>query len=159
MGQSISTFDPGAGCVGSLTNDATQVHSIALQQFGRILAGGIFTSYNNQLRDNIVRLFDNAAPVAYDFNQDGKPDYVLFNAVTRQTAVWFLNNNVFIGGAFGPTLPAGWNVVGVADFDGDGKPDYLLFNLPATKRQSGICLERPLFAAPSARVFLTIGIL
>src|SRR6476660_5904024 len=55
------TFNPGAGCVGSLTNDATQVVSIALQQFGRILVGGIFTSYNNQLRDNIVRLFDNAA--------------------------------------------------------------------------------------------------
>src|SRR5207249_8040487 len=54
-------FDPGAGCVGSLTNDATQVRSIALQQFGRVLAGGIFTSYNNQLRDNIVRLFDGAA--------------------------------------------------------------------------------------------------
>jgi uncharacterized delta-60 repeat protein len=54
------TFDPGAGCVGSLTNDATQVDSIAVQQFGRVLAGGIFTSYDNQLRDNIVRLFDNA---------------------------------------------------------------------------------------------------
>jgi uncharacterized delta-60 repeat protein len=55
------TFDPGAGCVGSLTNDATQVRSIALQQFGRVLVGGIFTSYNNQLRDNVVRVFDNAA--------------------------------------------------------------------------------------------------
>src|SRR5438132_1554942 len=54
------TFDPGAGCVGSLTNDATQVRSIALQQFGRLLAGGVFTSYDNQLRDNIVRLFDGA---------------------------------------------------------------------------------------------------
>jgi uncharacterized delta-60 repeat protein len=129
------TFDPGTGCVGSLTSDATQVDSIALQ-FGRILVGGIFTSYNNQLRDNIVRLFDNAAPVAYDFNQDGKPDYVLYNAVTRQTAVWFLNNNVFIGGAFGPTLPANWNVVGVADFDGDGRPDYLLFN--STSHQTAI---------------------
>src|SRR5213592_492926 len=53
-------FDPGAGC-GSLTNDATQVRTIALQQFGRVLAGGVFTSYNNQLRDNIVRLFDGAA--------------------------------------------------------------------------------------------------
>src|SRR5437588_6470286 len=52
------TFDPVAGCVGSLTNDATQVRSIALQQFGRLLAGGVFTSYDNQLRDNIVRLFD-----------------------------------------------------------------------------------------------------
>src|SRR5437762_779239 len=122
------TFDPGAGCVGALTNDATQVRSIALQQFSRILAGGIFTNYDNQLRDNIVRLFDNAAPVAYDFNQDGKPDYVLFNAVTHQTAVWYLNNNVFIGAAFGPALPANWKVVGVTDFDGDGRPDYLLFN-------------------------------
>src|SRR5437588_3324441 len=55
------TFDPGAGCVGSLTNDAPQVRSIALQQFGRVLAGGVFTSYDNQLRDNIVRLFDGAA--------------------------------------------------------------------------------------------------
>src|SRR5438046_2652609 len=55
------TFDPGAGCVGALTNDATQVRSIALQQFGRVLAGGVFTSYDNQLRDNIVRLFDGAA--------------------------------------------------------------------------------------------------
>src|SRR5881227_2329629 len=55
------TFDPGAGCVGSLTNDATQVRSIALQQFGRLLAGGVFTSYDNQLRDNIVRVFGNAA--------------------------------------------------------------------------------------------------
>jgi len=130
------TFDPGTGCVGALTNDATQVRSIALQQFGRILVGGIFTSYNNQLRDNIVRLFDNAASVAYDFNQDGKPDYVLYNAVTHQTAVWFLNNNVFLGAAFGPTLPANWNVVGVADFDGDGRPDYLLFN--STSRQTAI---------------------
>ena len=130
------TFDPGAGCVGALTNDATQVRSIALQQFGRILAGGIFTSYDNQLRDNIVRLFDNAASVAYDFNQDGKPDYVLFNAVTHQTAVWYLNNNVFVGSAFGPTPPANWKVVGVADFDGDGRPDYLLFN--STSHQTAI---------------------
>src|SRR5437899_1925058 len=74
--------------------------------------------------------------VAYDFNQDRKPDYVLFNAVTQQTGVWYLNNNVFIGGAFGPTLPANWKVVGVADFDGDGRPDYLLFN--STTHQTAI---------------------
>src|SRR5438309_2936507 len=36
------TFDSGAGCVGSLTNDATQVSSIALQQFGTVLVGGFF---------------------------------------------------------------------------------------------------------------------
>ena len=43
--------------------------------------------------------------VPYDFNNDGKPDYVLYNSSTRQTVVWYLNNNVRIGGAFGPTLP------------------------------------------------------
>ena len=47
---------------------------------------------------------------------------------TRQTAIWYLNNNVLSSGLFGPTLPVGWTVVGVADFNGDGKPDYLLYN-------------------------------
>ena len=65
---------------------------------------------------------------ATDFNNDGKPDYLLYNASTHQTALWYLNNNVHIGGASGPTLPAGWQPVGVADFNRDGHPDYLLFN-------------------------------
>jgi len=63
-----------------------------------------------------------------DFNGDGKPDYVLYNAATRQTAIWYLNNNAFVSGAYGPTLPAGWGVRGVADFNGDSHPDYALFN-------------------------------
>src|SRR4026208_1787290 len=53
-----TAFDPGFGFLGSLTNDATQVRSIALQQFGRVLAGGIFTSYDGSLRNNIVRIFE-----------------------------------------------------------------------------------------------------
>jgi uncharacterized delta-60 repeat protein len=56
-----TAFDPGFGCLGSLTNDATQVRSIALQLFGRVLAGGVFTSYDVSLRDNIVRGFDGSA--------------------------------------------------------------------------------------------------
>src|SRR6476620_4777010 len=56
-----TTFDPGLGCLGSLTNDANHVRSIALQLFGRVLAGGVFTSYDNSLRFNIVRLFDGSA--------------------------------------------------------------------------------------------------
>ncbi|HEU5247729.1 MAG TPA: hypothetical protein VFU09_11610, partial [Candidatus Udaeobacter sp.] len=47
-----------------------------------------------------------------------------------------MNNNVFVSGAFGPTLPAGWSLAGVADFNGDGKRDYLLFD--ASTRQSAI---------------------
>ena len=40
-----------------------------------------------------------------DFNGDSKLDYVLFNINTSQTAIWYMNNNVFVSGAFGPTLP------------------------------------------------------
>jgi FG-GAP-like repeat len=62
-----------------------------------------------------------------DFNGDGHPDYVLQNANTHQTAIWYLNNNVFVRGAYGPTLPTGWFLGAVGDFNGDGKPDYLLY--------------------------------
>ena len=63
-----------------------------------------------------------------DFDGDGHPDYVLYNPVTRQTAIWYLKNNVFLSGRYGPTIPAGWSVVDVADFNGDGHPDYVLEN-------------------------------
>jgi uncharacterized protein YbdZ (MbtH family) len=62
-----------------------------------------------------------------DFNRDRKPDYLLYNASTHQTAIWYLNNNAFVAGIYAPTLPAGWRVVGVADFNGDSKPDYVLY--------------------------------
>lgn len=55
------SFDPGTGFLGSLTNDATQVRSLALQRFDRVVAGGAFSSYNNVSRDNVVRLFSGAA--------------------------------------------------------------------------------------------------
>ena len=77
----------------------------------------------------------NALPsfVPYDFNGDSKPDYVLYNAGTQQTTVWYLNNNVYVGGANTPTLPAGWIVVSAADFNRDGHPDYALFR-PSTRQ-------------------------
>lgn len=71
-----------------------------------------------------------AAP--YDFNNDGHSDFLLSNAATRETAIWYLDNNNSIGSATGPTLPAGWQVIAVADFNRDGHPDYLLFN-PSTR--------------------------
>jgi len=74
--------------------------------------------------------------VPFDFNGDGKTDYVLQNVSTRQTALWYLNNNTFLGGASGPTIPASWSLVDVADFNGEGKPDYALFN--PTTRQTAI---------------------
>jgi hypothetical protein len=71
-----------------------------------------------------------------DFNHDGKPDYLLYAASTRRTAVWYMNNNVFLFGAYCPTLPAGWNVIDVGDFNRDGNLDYALFN--ASTRQTAI---------------------
>jgi elongation factor P hydroxylase len=67
-------------------------------------------------------------PVLDDFNNDGHPDYLLFNSATHATVIWYMNNYVHVGGAPGPTLPAGWQVVAVGDFNRDGHPDYLLFN-------------------------------
>jgi hypothetical protein len=67
-----------------------------------------------------------------DFNSNGKPDFVLYNAGTHQTVVWYMNNNVHAGGGSGPTLPGGWSVVSVADFNRDGHPDYVLFK-PSTR--------------------------
>ena len=81
------------------------------------------------------------------FNNEGKADFVIFNASTRQTAIWYLNNNVRIGGAYGPSIPAGWSLVGIADFNRDGKRDYLLFNPNTQAQRSGICLEPPVSAA------------
>jgi hypothetical protein len=74
-----------------------------------------------------------------DFNGDSKPDYVLFNITTlftRQTAIWYMNNNIFVSGAYGPTLPSGWFLRAVGDFNGDSKPDYVLFN--SITRQTAI---------------------
>jgi hypothetical protein len=112
-----------------------------------------FVGYPNQekIGDYITSVSDNAsANVAYaatfngeedvyyvrippvvpvtDFNSDARPDFLLSNPVTRHTLIWYMNNNVHIGGASGPTLPANWQVVTVADFNRDTHPDYLLFN-------------------------------
>jgi photosystem II stability/assembly factor-like uncharacterized protein len=47
-----------------------------------------------------------------DFNGDGHPDYVLYNASTQQTYIWQLNSNYgHAGSAPGPTLPTGWNLI------------------------------------------------
>jgi len=73
-------------------------------------------------------LINSPAPAPTDFNGDAKPDWVLYNPSTQQTAIWYFSNNVRIASATGPTLPSGWQVMGVADFNRDGHPDYLLFN-------------------------------
>jgi hypothetical protein len=47
-----------------------------------------------------------------DFDRDGHPDYVLYNAATGQTSIDYLSNNVLVNAASGPTLPTGWSLLG-----------------------------------------------
>src|SRR5262249_58521842 len=47
---------------------------------------------------------------ATDLNNDGKPDYVTYDATTRQTRALYLDNNGVIGSANGPTLPPSWQL-------------------------------------------------
>lgn len=68
-----------------------------------------------------------------DFNPASRPDYVLYNSVNQRTAVWYMNNNVYAGAAYGPTITSGWKIAAVGDFNGDGKLDYVLLN-PATRQ-------------------------
>jgi len=79
-----------------------------------------------------------------DFNGDGHPDWVLRSAGTSQTAIWYINNNVFLGGAFGPTLAAGWGLRGATDFNSNGHPDYPLF-APSTLETAIWYLSGPTF--------------
>jgi cell division septation protein DedD len=67
-----------------------------------------------------------ASPVTDDFNGDGHPDWVIRHTA-GQTAIVYLNNNVVIDAALGPTLTAGWALRSVADFNLDSHPDYALF--------------------------------
>jgi hypothetical protein len=71
-----------------------------------------------------------------DFNGDGSPDFVLQNASTHQAAIWYLDNNVFAGGAYGPTLFGDWGLAAAADFNRDTHADYALVN--AATNQTGI---------------------
>jgi hypothetical protein len=76
-------------------------------------------------------------PPRYDFNGDGYPDYVLNNASTRQTAVWYLSNNTYIGGGYAPSLSAGWTIIDVADFNRDTHQIMRCSTPPRVKPRSG----------------------
>jgi hypothetical protein len=77
-----------------------------------------------------------ARAVVGDFNNNGHPDYVLHSANTHQTAIWYLNNNIYVSAAYGPTLISGWRLRAAADFNRDSHPDYALFD--SVTEQTGL---------------------
>ena len=48
----------------------------------------------------------------YNYSVDKKPDWLLWNPITLQTQIWYMNAVTKIGSANGPTLPAGFSVFG-----------------------------------------------
>jgi hypothetical protein len=103
-----------------------------------------FANFYPQIRPYVYPDTPAARAALADFNGDGRPDYVLHNVSTRQTAVWYLNNNVFLSGAYGPTLAAGWGLRGLADFNRDSHSDYSLF-APTTSQTAIWYLSGPTF--------------
>jgi FG-GAP-like repeat len=99
--------------------------------------GRIYVAADNKVYAfRLVGATDCSSNPNTDFDHNGKRDYLLYNASTSRTATWYMNNNVFVNGAYGPTVPPGWSIAGVADFNGDGNLDYALFN--SSTRQTAI---------------------
>ena len=84
-----------------------------------------------------------------DFNSDGFTDYLLFNSGSRATAIWYLDDNTYVSGRYGPTLPVGWTATDVADFNGIASQIMRCSTPARAKRRSGIWTTMCLSAAPT----------
>jgi hypothetical protein len=103
----------------------------------QVPAGKYLTATATEIATNNTSEFSPPIPhTQTDFNGDSFNDFVLVRSATRTTVIWNLHGNVFSGGAFGPTLPAGWSLVAVGDLNSDNHPDYVLFN--SNTRQTSV---------------------
>jgi hypothetical protein len=90
---------------------------------GTSQTGGTFVSPNPDPGWKVV--------AAGDLSGDGRPD-ILFRNSAGQLDVWYVSNNVMVGGTIlpAPTNSSGqtdpnWQVVGMADINGDGNQDVV----------------------------------
>ena len=138
------------------------ISTLKLDHAHLTLHAGHSERINKKWYDNVVIATNYIGPIVSattargDFNGDGFTDYLLFNPSTRRTDIWNLQRNAFLGGVYGPTLPAGWMVVYVADVNLDRKPDYVLFN--ASTRQTAVWfLNNAAFMSGSYGPTLPVG--
>ena len=130
----LGTTEPGASGSGLWNSNGYLVGLLSCGPFPATCnspdAYSKFANFYSQIRQyiNPNALTPGSNPPTV-FNGDGKPDYVLYKPSTDQTVVWFLNNNVYIGGAASRNYSR--ILVSTADFSRDGHPDYALFN-PST---------------------------
>jgi FG-GAP-like repeat/RHS Repeat len=99
---------------GTVTFSVAQ-NTTASPRSGTITAGGQTFTVNQ-------RAF---APVRGDFNVDSKVDVLWRNVNTGENVVWYLSNNVFLGGAAMQSLGTAWKLAGAADFNQDGLTDLV----------------------------------
>jgi hypothetical protein len=112
---------------------------------GIVARGRIYYPTDNKIYAFKLPAAPSAARAAVaDFNGDGHPDWVVRNANTRQTGIWYLNNNVYVSSDFGPTLASGWELSALDDFNLDSHPDYGLF-APNTNQTAIWYLSGPSF--------------
>src|SRR5438094_2809965 len=112
---------------------------------GIVARGRIYYPADNKIYAFRLPAIPSAGRAAVaDFNNDGHPDWVVRNTSTRQTGIWYLDNNVFIGAAYGPTLTTGWGLRTVAAFNLDSHSDYALF-APSTNQTAIWYLSGPTF--------------
>jgi hypothetical protein len=92
--------------------------------------GGLQTDPSVQLLGNVtVTLNPTATSSRSDFSGDGKPDILLRNRSTDETALWQMNGTTREQVISYPeTYDTNWEIVGQADFTGDGRLDVLWRN-------------------------------
>ena len=108
------TFNPGTGTTTSAT-------TYVMEQLadGKILVGGLFTTYNGIPRTRLVKVLNTGAGAA-DFTGDTTADLSVFRGGT-----WFVKRDAtnFSSQSFG----AASDTILAGDFDGDVKNDYAVF--------------------------------
>jgi hypothetical protein len=75
---------------------------------------------------------------------NGNRDYALFSPAMGKTAIWYLSGATVTGGAYGPTLPARWQLMAIGDFNNDGHPDFVIYN-SATRQTANLVLKQQRF--------------
>ena len=116
------TFNPGTGTTTSAT-------TYVMEQLadGKILVGGLFTTYNGIARTRLIKVLNTGA-VNADFTGDTKTDLSVFRGGT-----WYLQNG---GGFQAQTFGVNGDQIAPGDYDGDNKIDLAVFRPNADPSQA-----------------------
>ncbi|HEX8196566.1 MAG TPA: FG-GAP-like repeat-containing protein [Pyrinomonadaceae bacterium] len=115
----------------TLLNVNQEVLSLTLDNQGRVLAGGAFTTIStgsgNVTRSYMARLLsepvNSSAPPRFDFDGDGRSDLALFNEAGGIWTIRSSRTNQTVSTHFGTN----GDITAPADYDNDGKTDIAVY--------------------------------